>query len=133
MASATSVRGSSASARAAWSVVSVAPSVRSSASATTVAHASSIGMPSYGPVDIAPVISRARSAVQPTIEVVPDPGDPASVAMLSGSFDPPTIGHEVLALEGARASGLVILVYSVRTLAKEGTGPPSLLSEESRL
>ncbi len=58
---------------------------------------------------------------------------PGRVALLSGSFDPPTAGHLALAEAVVGRSDLVVLVYSVRTLPKEGVGPPPLLSEEERV
>jgi nicotinic acid mononucleotide adenylyltransferase len=67
------------------------------------------------------------------LEVVPDPGSPRAFAMLAGSFDPLTIGHEALAAAAVRRTGMAVLVYSVRTLPKEGDAPPPLLSEERRL
>src|SRR5919204_316767 len=114
-------------------VVSVAPRSRSPASATTVAHESSIGMPSYGHVELAPLMDRLRSSPHPALEVVPDLGSPRTVALLAGSFDPLTIGHEALAREGARRAGAVVLVYSVRSLPKEGSGPPPMLADEERV
>jgi nicotinic acid mononucleotide adenylyltransferase len=53
--------------------------------------------------------------------------------MLSGSFDPVTIGHAALADAAADRADLILLVYSVRTLPKEGHGPPPLFSERDRL
>jgi nicotinate-nucleotide adenylyltransferase len=57
------------------------------------------------------------------------------VALLSGSFDPPTIAHVALAEAALAHVELVVFVYSVRTIAKEGTGsiPPALLGEAERL
>src|SRR5919197_4535193 len=133
IASATSARGSWTRACAARRVVSVAPRSRSPASATTVAHASCIGMPSYGHVDLAPLIERLGSSAHPALEVVPDLGSPPSVALLAGSFDPLTIGHEALSREAARRAGAVLLVWAVRSLPKEGTAPPPLLSGMDRV
>lgn len=67
-----------------------------------------------------------------------NPGDPAVVGLLPGSFDPPTVAHEALARGLARMGcGLVLFVWSVRTLPKEATpgGDPSppLLDELGRL
>jgi nicotinamide-nucleotide adenylyltransferase len=84
-------------------------------------------------VDLSPVIERLRSSAKLALEVVPELGSRRSVALLSGSFDPLTVGHEALAREGARRAGTVIMVYSVRSLPKEGTGPPPLLTERERL
>jgi len=65
--------------------------------------------------------------------VVDTVGRPRSVALLSGSFDPPTVGHVGLAEAAAEGSELVVLVYSVRTLPKEGATSPPLLSEQERV
>ena len=55
------------------------------------------------------------------------PANPASVGLLSGSFDPPTVGHEELARAAGRHLHLVVLVVSARTLPKEaGTAAPLL-------
>jgi nicotinamide-nucleotide adenylyltransferase len=71
--------------------------------------------------------------------LLPDtPGDPAVVGLVPGSFDPPTIAHEALAHGLARMGcGLVLLVWSVRTLPKEaapgGDPSPPLLDDHQRL
>lgn len=82
-----------------------------------------------------PLLEELRRAERPTLSLHPDPVGPGpeAVALLSGSFDPMTVAHAQLA-EAARArAGLVVLVYSVRTLAKEGPAPPPLLPERDRL
>jgi nicotinic acid mononucleotide adenylyltransferase len=73
-----------------------------------------------------------RRAELPAL-VVEAVGEPRSVSLLSGSFDPPTIAHVALAEAAAVESELVVLVYSVRTLPKEGDASPPLLSEETRV
>jgi cytidyltransferase-like protein len=55
------------------------------------------------------------------------------VAVLSGSFDPLTMGHAVLAEAALGQADLVLLVYSVRTLPKEGELAGPLLTEDERL
>ena len=90
-------------------------------------------MPSYEHVELAPLMDRLRSSPHPALEVVPDLGSPRAVALLAGSFDPLTVGHEALAREAAPRAGAIVLVYSVRTLPKEGTVAPPLLGEEERL
>jgi nicotinamide-nucleotide adenylyltransferase len=90
-------------------------------------------MPSYGHVDLTPLIERLRSSAHPALEVVPDLGSPPSVALLAGSFDPLTVGHEALSREAARRAGAVVLAWSVRALPKEGTAPPPLLPEMDRV
>jgi len=76
---------------------------------------------------------RLRTAEQPTLLVEEDTGVPQRVAFLSGSFDPLTLGHTTLAEAAAERADLVVLMYSVRTLPKEGDLVPPLLSEEERL
>lgn len=75
-----------------------------------------------------------RRAEEPTLAVHPEPGPAGRVALLPGSFDPLTVAHAALA-DAARREGadLVVLLYSVRTLPKEGEVPPPLLSEPQRL
>ena len=90
-------------------------------------------MPSYGHVDLTPLIERLGSSAHPALEVVPEIGSPPSVALLAGSFDPLTIGHEALSREAARRAGAVLLVWSARSLPKEGTAPPPLLSDMDRV
>lgn len=72
-------------------------------------------------------------AERPTLLVPASTADPSSVALVSGSFDPITIGHAALAAAAADRADLVLLAYSVRTLPKEGHGPAPLLSERDRL
>jgi nicotinic acid mononucleotide adenylyltransferase len=79
------------------------------------------------------LIVRVRSASDPVLEVVPDPGPAPAVALLAGSFDPLTVGHEALARAALSRSTVVALVYSLGTLPKEGAGPPPLLPERARL
>lgn len=76
---------------------------------------------------------RLRTAEQPTLLVAGKTGTPKRVAFLSGSFDPLTLGHTTLAEAAAERADLVVLIYSVRTLPKEGDIVPPLLSEEERL
>ena len=80
-----------------------------------------------------PILRRAREASRPRLELVPDPPAAAALALLPGSFDPITLGHEALAREAAARVGAVALVYSVRTLPKERSAIPALLSEEERV
>jgi nicotinic acid mononucleotide adenylyltransferase len=78
-------------------------------------------------------VEELRGADHPTLLVAGNPGVPRSVALLAGSFDPMTIAHSALADAAAERAELVLLVYSVRTLPKEGVLPPPLLSERDRL
>jgi nicotinic acid mononucleotide adenylyltransferase len=70
---------------------------------------------------------------RPTLFVPAATAIPGAVALLSGSFDPITIGHAALADAAADRADLVLLVYSVRTLPKEGQVPSPLLSDMDRL
>ena len=79
-------------------------------------------------------LQELRAAARPTLVLDPEPsGEPASVALLPGSFDPVTVGHAAMA-DAAKARGhLVLLVYSVRTLPKDDAAPLPLLSEVDRI
>ena len=85
-------------------------------------------------VDFGSELERLRLTDKPTLLVTPEPSmPPVSVALLSGSFDPTTVAHAALAEAASRLADLVVLVYSARTLPKEGSVPPALLSEADRL
>ena len=88
-------------------------------------------MPS--PERLEAVIERLRRAERPILHVDPDPGDVRTVALLPGSFDPPTVAHAALAEAALGRADTVVAVYSVRALPKEGPVPPPLLSEPDRL
>jgi nicotinamide-nucleotide adenylyltransferase len=87
-----------------------------------------------GPDEVERALAELRWAERPTLVVLPEPGPVARVALLPGSFDPLTVGHAALA-EAAHRDGadLVVLLYSVRTLPKEGPAAPPLLPEEERV
>jgi len=74
-----------------------------------------------------------RGAEHPTLLVPAVAADPGSVALLSGPSDPITIAHAALADAAAEVADLVVLVYSVRTLPKEGPVSSPLLSERDRV
>jgi nicotinic acid mononucleotide adenylyltransferase len=79
-------------------------------------------------------LERLRRGGSPRLVLVDEPATrPKSIALLSGSFDPMTVAHAALADGASRLVDLVLLVYSARTLPKEGTAPPALLSEADRL
>ncbi|HEX2090576.1 MAG TPA: hypothetical protein VHI54_11730 [Actinomycetota bacterium] len=79
-------------------------------------------------------LERLRLAEKPTLLLTREPSTPpASVALLSGSFDPMTVAHAAMAEAASRLVDLVLLVYSARTLPKEGSAPPALLTEGDRL
>jgi nicotinic acid mononucleotide adenylyltransferase len=83
------------------------------------------------------VLRRMRSAEMPALELIsPSPtASPRSLALLSGSFDPVTVGHVALAEAALGNVDSVVFVYSVRTLPKEGPSAvhPPLLEEVDRL
>jgi nicotinic acid mononucleotide adenylyltransferase len=79
-------------------------------------------------------LERLRVVEKPTLVLTREPSKlPASVALLSGSFDPMTKAHAALVEAASRLVDLVVLVYSARTLPKEGSAPAALLSEADRL
>jgi nicotinamide-nucleotide adenylyltransferase len=81
------------------------------------------------------LLQELREAPQPVLRLraeLPGP-DPRVVALLSGSFDPLTIGHVALAEAALNHANLVLLVYSVRTQPKEAGVPGPLLAEYERL
>jgi nicotinamide-nucleotide adenylyltransferase len=79
-------------------------------------------------------LERLREARTPTLIVRPEQDrQPGSVALLSGSFDPMTVAHAALAQEASQRVDLVLLLYSVQTLPKEGDAPPALLPELERI
>jgi nicotinic acid mononucleotide adenylyltransferase len=76
-----------------------------------------------------------RMAESPRLVLVEHaaPTEPSSVALLSGSFDPLTVAHAALAEAAFKRVELVVLVYSVRRLPKEGDAADALLSEPDRI
>jgi cytidyltransferase-like protein len=82
-----------------------------------------------------PLLQQLRDAPEPVIRLRTELAgpEPRRVALLSGSFDPLTIGHAALAEAALAHADLVLLVYSVRTLPKEEGTPQALLSEDERL
>jgi nicotinamide-nucleotide adenylyltransferase len=92
------------------------------------------------PAGASDLLAALRRPGSPRLEVLTaeSPAAPAAVGLLPGSFDPPTVAHDALArgLETA-GCGLVLLVWSVRTLPKEaapgGEPTPPLLPDEARL
>jgi cytidyltransferase-like protein len=80
-----------------------------------------------------PLIREAERATRSVLLVTPEPSSAGRVALLPGSFDPITVAHATLAEQAAARADLVVLVYAVRTLPKEGGGPPPLLSPQERL
>lgn len=86
-------------------------------------------------VTIDPLLQELREAPQPVLRLRAERSgpDPGVVALLSGSFDPLTVGHAALAEAARSQAELVLLVYSVRTLPKEADTAEPLLSEDERL
>jgi cytidyltransferase-like protein len=87
-------------------------------------------------MDPAEALRAMRSATRPAVRLlgglVPA-GSPRAVALLPGSFDPPTVGHLALAEAAARAVDLVLLVYATAPLPKAPGASPALLDEPSRI
>jgi len=80
------------------------------------------------------LLARLRRAESPTLVLTGEPATrPKSVALISGSFDPMTKAHAALVEAASGLVDLIVLVYSARTLPKEGSAPPALLSEADRL
>jgi nicotinic acid mononucleotide adenylyltransferase len=79
------------------------------------------------------LLERARAA--PDGRLVSDAPFPAAerVALLPASFDPLTVGHAALADAALRERSAVVLLYSVRTLPKEGEAGAPLLAEIDRV
>jgi cytidyltransferase-like protein len=87
-------------------------------------------------MDPAEALRAMRSSTRPAVrllEAPPPTGSPRAVALLPGSFDPPTVGHVALAEAAARAVDLVLLVYATAPLPKAPGAPPALLDEPSRI
>jgi nicotinic acid mononucleotide adenylyltransferase len=85
-------------------------------------------------MNVESLLDRLRREEQPKLVLDPEPQDtPASVALLSGSFDPMTVAHESMAEAAAGRAGLVALVYSARTLPKDPGAPPPFLDEGVRI
>ncbi len=85
-------------------------------------------------LDFETELDRLRVIEKPTLVLTPEPSTrPASIALLSGSFDPMTVAHAALAEAASRLVDVVLLVYSARTLPKERNAPPALLPEANRL
>ena len=84
-------------------------------------------------VRTAQVLGELRRAQRPTLVLLADRPPARSVALLSGSFDPVTGGHVAIAQAALARVALVVFVYSVRTLPKEGRAEGPLLSEVERL
>ncbi len=80
------------------------------------------------------LLEQLRATVEPTLIAGGRPETrPASIGLLSGSFDPMTVAHAALAEAASNLVDHVLLVYSVRTLPKERHAPPPLLAEPDRL
>lgn len=82
-----------------------------------------------------PLLQELREAPEPVLRLRTElhGPEPRVVAVLSGSFDPLTIGHAALAEAALAHADLVLLVYSVRTIPKEERVPGPLFSEDERL
>jgi nicotinic acid mononucleotide adenylyltransferase len=85
-------------------------------------------------MDLERTLRELRAATRPTMRVLPQSRPPPRVvALLPGSFDPPTIAHSALADAAGEFADLVLLVYSVRTMPKEEEAGLPLLPEGARI
>jgi nicotinamide-nucleotide adenylyltransferase len=84
-------------------------------------------------VDVERLVEDARLAGEPVLHVHPPFEAGGSVALLSGSFDPVTVGHLAVAKAALPHAERVVLVYAARTIPKEPDAPEPLLDERSRL
>jgi nicotinic acid mononucleotide adenylyltransferase len=87
------------------------------------------------PSDLERLAIELRRAGEPRLELLSDLAEkPGRVGLLPGSYDPPTVAHVAMAEAALRDHvDLVVLVYSVRTLPKEGEAHPPLLDEPERI
>jgi nicotinic acid mononucleotide adenylyltransferase len=70
----------------------------------------------------------------PRLEVLEGGGPARRVGIVPGSFDPMTEAHAALAMAlRDRRCDLVLLVYSPRTMPKEGPSEPPLMTPEARV
>jgi nicotinic acid mononucleotide adenylyltransferase len=70
----------------------------------------------------------------PRLEVLDGRGPGRRVGIVPGSFDPMTVAHEALAMAlRDRRCDLVLLLYSPRTMPKEGPAEPPLMTPEARV
>lgn len=86
-------------------------------------------------MDPAEALRAMRSATRPAVRFLggPPPIGSPRVALLPGSFDPPTVGHVALAEAAAREVDLVVLVYATAPMAKPPGASPTLLDEPARI
>jgi nicotinic acid mononucleotide adenylyltransferase len=87
------------------------------------------------PGDIERLTNELRGPGEPRLELLSDLAEqPRRIGLLPGSYDPPTVAHVALADAALRDHvDLVVLVYSVRTLPKEGRAHPPLLNAARRI
>jgi nicotinamide-nucleotide adenylyltransferase len=83
--------------------------------------------------DLASTLVALREADRPSLVIPRAPPRPSRVGLLSGSFDPLTMGHTALAEAARSRVDLVVLSYSVRTLPKEAGSSEQLLPEGRRI
>ncbi len=81
------------------------------------------------------VLEELRVASRPRLILRPSRIDPSprSVALVAGSFDPMTVAHAALAEAALERADLAVLVYSIRTLPKEGPASGPLFPEADRI
>jgi len=85
-------------------------------------------------VELREHLEELRASDRPRLELWPDrASSPRSVALLAGSFDPVTVAHVAMAEAAREQAELVVLVYAVRTLPKDGGAAAPLLTEDERI
>jgi len=85
-------------------------------------------------VDLREPVDELRSGDRPRLVLWPErAATPRSIALLAGSFDPITVAHVAMAEAAREVAELVVLVYAVRTLPKEGGAGSPLVPEGERI
>ena len=83
--------------------------------------------------ELTSVLSQVRDEPVPRLVPLGAPVSASHVILLASSFDPLTVGHVALAEAASSSAHLTLLVYSPRTLPKDGEPEPPLLAERERL
>ena len=85
-------------------------------------------------MDLREPVDELRSGDRPRLVLWPErAATPRSIALLAGSFDPITVAHVAMAEAAREVAELVVLVYAVRTLPKEGGAGSPLVPEGERI
>lgn len=83
--------------------------------------------------DLPNLLERLRRETRPRLAVLGPRPAARRVTLLASSFDPLTLGHVALASAVSSTPEPSLLVYSPRTLPKEGEAEPPMLPELDRL